>query len=125
MQELNKRTEHVHFEIFTQRGILQAFQEDLQDDIKVITLAVILIAIYTTMVLGAFSAIHFRGIVTIVGLACIAISFFSGFGLCYYLGGTTAQVHQLMQFLLVGIGADDMFVICNAVDQTDLKAPAA
>ena len=29
-----------------------------------------------------------------------------------------------MQFLLIGIGADDMFVICNAVDQTDLKAPA-
>lgn len=26
-----------------------------------------------------------------------------------------------MPFLLVGIGADDMFVICNSVDQTDIK----
>ena len=29
-----------------------------------------------------------------------------------------------MPFLLIGIGADDMFVMCNAVDQTDLKKPA-
>lgn len=29
-----------------------------------------------------------------------------------------------MPFLLVGIGADDMFVMCNAVDQTDYKKTA-
>ena len=29
-----------------------------------------------------------------------------------------------MPFLLIGIGVDDMFVICNAVDQTDLKLSA-
>ena len=30
-----------------------------------------------------------------------------------------------MPFLLIGIGVDDMFVICNAVDQTDLNESAA
>ena len=29
-----------------------------------------------------------------------------------------AGVHNLMPFLLIGIGVDDMFVICNALDQT-------
>lgn len=30
-------------------------------------------------------------------------------------------MHSLLSFLLIGIGADDMFVICNALDQTDLN----
>lgn len=33
-------------------------------------------------------------------------------------------MHTLIPFLLVGIGVDDMFVMCNAVDQTDLKHSA-
>ena len=30
-----------------------------------------------------------------------------------------------MPFLLVGIGADDMFVLCNSIDQTDLNHPTS
>ena len=30
----------------------------------------------------------------------------------------------MIPFLLIGIGVDDMFVMCNAVDQTDLNQPA-
>lgn len=36
----------------------------------------------------------------------------------------TAGIHELIPFLLVGIGVDDIFVICNALDQTDLKDEA-
>ena len=35
----------------------------------------------------------------------------------FRLGGNVAGVHNLMPFLLIGIGVDDMFVIANAVDQ--------
>ena len=61
--------------------------------------------------------------VSLIGLVCVGISYASGFGLIFLLGGQTAGVHNLMPFLLLGIGVDDMFVICNALDQTDLKAP--
>lgn len=59
-----------------------------------------------------------------MGLVCVGLSYASGFGVCFLLGGETAGVHNLMPFLLIGIGVDDMFVICNAVDQTDMKASA-
>ena len=42
----------------------------------------------------------------------------------FSLGGETAGVHNLMPFLLIGIGVDDMFVIANAVDQVPFsKSP--
>ena len=74
--------------------------------------------------LGTFSGIHCRLVVSLMGLFCVGLSYAAGSGLCFYLGGETAGVHNLLPFLLIGIGVDDMFVICNAVDQTDLQAPA-
>ena len=64
---------------------------------------------------------HCRLVVSLMGLLSVGLAYASGFGLCYLLGGETAGVHNLMPFLLIGIGVDDMFVICNALDQTDLN----
>jgi len=65
---------------------------------------------------------HCRSGVAGVGIVSILMAYFSGFGLMYYCGFMTTGVHQLMPFLLVGIGVDDMFVLCNAIDQTDINA---
>ena len=110
--------------LFTQYGIRLAFSEDIQADLAVLQIAILLVATYTILVLGTLSGIHCRLIVSLMGLLCVGLSYASGFGLMFLLGGETAGVHGLMPFLLIGIGVDDMFVICNAVDQTDLKKPA-
>lgn len=66
---------------------------------------------------------HCRCLVALIGILTILLAYTSGFGLLYLLGGETTGVHQLMPFMLVGIGADDMFVLCNSIDQTDIKKP--
>lgn len=66
--------------------------------------------------LGTFSGIHCRLVVSLVGLLSVGLAFAAGSGICFYLGGKTAGVHNLLPFLLIGIGVDDMFVICNAID---------
>lgn len=45
----------------------------------------------------------------------------AGMGLSFYLGQRVTGVHNILPFLLIGIGVDDMFVIVNAVDQTDMR----
>ena len=124
VEELNAKYTYIRIEMVTERGIRLAFSEDIQSDISVLGIAIVLVALYTILVLGTTSAMHCRLIVSILGLVCIGLAYASGFGLCYYLGGETAGVHQLMPFLLIGIGADDLFVICNALDQTNLNDPA-
>lgn len=40
--------------------------------------------------------------------------------MCFRNGYRTAGVHELVPFLIFGIGIDDIFVLCNALDQTQL-----
>jgi len=124
LKEYNDITEHVYFEMFTQAAIRKAFGDDIRADLKLVQIAIGLVGVYTCMMLGTFSGMHCRLVVSLMGLFCVGLSYAAGSGICFYLGGKTAGVHSLLPFLLIGIGVDDMFVICNAVDQTDLRAPA-
>jgi Niemann-Pick C1 protein len=124
MKKLNKRTEYVQFEIFCEAALAAAFSDDLNADLALIQIAIMLVVVYTVFVLGTVSPMHCRLIVSLMGILCVGIAYAAGFGLCFYLGGYTAGVHNLMPFLLIGIGVDDMFVVCNAIDQTDLKETA-
>ena len=80
--------------------------------------------LYVIMFLGSFSPIHCRVIVAIGGILSIILSSFAGFGILYYCGAKTSGFHSWLPFLLMAIGVDHIFVICNAVDQTDLKQEA-
>ena len=122
--EWNKNAKHINISMFTIYGVRLAFSEDIQSDLATLSIAIILVAVYTILVLGTFSAMHCRLVVSLIGLLCVGISYASGFGLMFLMGGETAGVHGLMPFLLIGIGVDDMFVICNAVDQTKITDPA-
>ena len=84
-------------------------------------MSVMLVGTYTIIFLGSCSPIHCRVTVAFGGLLCVMISYVAGFGYCFEAGLKVAGVHNLMPFLLIGIGVDDMFVVCNAVDQTDIN----
>ena len=72
--------------------------------------------------MGGWSPIHFRSVAGVVTLICVVLSYFSCNGLSYWLGYKTAALHNIMPFMLLGVGVDDMFVISSQVDQTDQRA---
>ena len=43
----------------------------------------------------------------------------TSFGLAAYLGVFYSQMNQLLPFLMLGVGVDDMFVIMQAFDNLD------
>ena len=107
--------------LFTGRGFGEALMTDINHDFSLIGAAILLVCVYVVLFLGSFSPMHCRLIVALVGLLSILMAYTAGFGILYYLGAESTGVHQLMPFLLVGIGADDMFVLCNSIDQTNLN----
>ena len=79
---------------------------------------------YCALNLGSFSPIHCRLTVTLVGFACVMLAVQAGFGFCGILDLRISAVHESMPILMLGIGVDDMFVICNAIDQVSLTHSA-
>ena len=73
--------------------------------------------------MGGCSPIHFRSAAAGITLLCVGLSFGASNGLCFMLGGKVAGIHNLLPFLLIGVGVDDMFVISSAIDQTDPRLP--
>ena len=79
-----------------------------------------LIFAYSMIFLGACSPVHCRMTLAFVGIMCIFLSYLAGFGICFINDMEVTNIHNLIPFLLLGIGVDDMFVLCNALDQTPL-----
>lgn len=120
----NLNSEHIEVQVFTIYGIQEAFRSDLLNDLVFINLAILIVGAYTIIFLGSCSPVHCRACPAFLGLVCVFLSYFSGFGIMFFLGGQVAGVHNLMPFLLIGIGVDDMFVIANAVDQVPFSKSA-
>ena len=81
--------------------------------------------IYLVIFLGSCSPIHCRLLVMVSGILCIILSTFAGNYIGFKLGYLMNDTHYAMPFLTLGIGVDDIFVICNAFDQTPLDLPAS
>ena len=99
------------------------FRSILAKDKSLAFMAVALLVVYNMLFLGTCSPIHCRITVALSGMVCILLSIISGYGLGTWLGYEMNEAHEALPILMLGIGVDDMFVICNALDQTNLKWP--
>ena len=86
------------------------------DDVKLAFVSVILIFAYLVIFLGSFSSTHCRLNISIVGIACIFLSVGAGVSIGVKLEYIRTVAHEALPILMLGIGVDDMFIICNALD---------
>uniref|UniRef100_A0A6I8QS43 Patched 2 n=1 Tax=Xenopus tropicalis TaxID=8364 RepID=A0A6I8QS43_XENTR len=65
-----------------------------------------------------------QGAVGLAGVLLVALSVASGLGLCSLLGiSFNAATTQVLPFLALGIGVDDMFLLAHAFTETSLSTP--
>lgn len=75
-----------------------------------------LIFVYCSIFLGTCSPTHCRVLVALAGVGCVLLSVGAGFGICYLSDWKSTEMSNVIPVLMLGIGVDDMFVICNAID---------
>ena len=114
--EFNKKSKYINVEVLTLKGFMLDIFNDFYADLFLIQMAIFMVGLYTAINIGGLSPIHCRCCVTTWGLLCVAVCYFAGFSIAFNIGYKQSGVHNLMAFLLIGIGVDDMFVITNAVD---------
>ena len=101
-----------------------AFVADAIGDGVYMGSAIVLITIYSYIVLGSCSPIHFRAFSAMVGLMCVLLATTSGYALSFATGMLFSRFHAVLPFMLLGIGVDDMYVIVNTIDQTPMHLSA-
>ena len=75
--------------------------------------------------IGSYSPIHCRLVLTLIGILSVLLSIGAGFGFCFAAGWKVTEANEAIPIIMLGIGVDDIFVICNAIDQTPLSLPAS
>jgi len=85
--------------------------------------SVLLVALYCILMMGGCSPIHFRSGAAAIAIFCVILSYLASSGLAFYMGLKITGVHNLLPFLLIGIGVDDMFIIAYSIDQTEPTLP--
>ena len=78
--------------------------------------AIAVLLIYSLLMLGSCSPIHCRVLISMTGIMTIVLASYAGIGLCSMLGYKKDEMHDTMLILMLGLGLDDMFVVCNALD---------
>ena len=124
MNEWLANTKTANFFVYTEQGYKESMSDAIAKDNVTVLIAAIVMSLYLVIFLGSFSPIHCRLIVALAGILSVVLSFFSGFGLLYYFGHETSDFHAWLPFLMMAIGSEHMFVVCNAVDRTDLEHSA-
>ena len=98
------------------KSYLVDIYNDFNADLILVQIAILTVAIYTCINLGGLSPIHCRCCPSIVGLVCVGVCYLAGFSIAFLFDFKQSGIHNLLAFLLIGIGVDDMFVITNAID---------
>ena len=101
------------------------FRIMVEEGIKLIYVAVVLVTVYLVLTIGSCSPIHCRLSLAIWGMVVVLLSTMAGFGICYALGWKKTSANDPIPLIMLGIGVDDIFVIINSLDQVSMSMPPA
>ncbi|CAG0903247.1 unnamed protein product [Darwinula stevensoni] len=81
----------------------------------------VLITIYVAINMGKFNLLEQRVYLGLAVVLCIGLTIVSAAGLCLYIGYIPTEIHNLMPFLILGIGIDDSLVIIQCLENVVSK----
>uniref|UniRef100_A0A8B9CJH1 Patched 2 n=1 Tax=Anser brachyrhynchus TaxID=132585 RepID=A0A8B9CJH1_9AVES len=115
-------TQSVHaFSTTTLNDIMKSFS-----DVSAIRVAggYLLMLAYACVTMLRWDCSKSQGAVGLAGVLLVALSVASGLGLCSLLGiSFNAATTQVLPFLALGIGVDDMFLLAHAFTETSQHVP--
>jgi len=88
-------------------------------DVNNLILGFSIVFIYVNFMLGKFNHVEQRGYLSLLGLGSVGMSLGFSYGFCSLLGLAYGPLHNMIPFLLLGIGIDDMFVTIQCFNNLD------
>ena len=104
---------------FTMRSFDDIMEISLETDVKTMAAGYMLIYLYVLLNLGKLDLVEQRVWLAVAGIAAVMMGVITSFGIAAYLGIFYSEMNQLLPFLMLGVGVDDMFVITKAFNNLD------
>ncbi|CAM9503125.1 unnamed protein product, partial [Ectocarpus sp. 13 AM-2016] len=115
------------FEVFyvTSRSFDDALEESVSGEIFLYVATYVIMVLFVTVALGRCCAgpVERRSLLGVGGIVLVVAAGLAAYGLNSGFGVPFTSLSQILPFILVGIGVDDMFVIVAAYDHTDHALP--
>ncbi|KAK7077773.1 Patched domain-containing protein 3 [Halocaridina rubra] len=89
---------------------------NIQSDTKFLSVGFGVVFIYIILMLGRLNMVEQRPILSLLGLSCVGLAIGVSYGICSAFDVTYGPVNNILPFLLLGLGVDDMFVIMQALN---------
>jgi len=86
----------------------------IMGDISYMTIGFMIVYAYVMLMLGKFSCVEQRVYLSITGISGVIMGMIVSYGICSAMGLFFGPMHNVLPFLLLGIGIDDMFVIVQS-----------
>jgi len=94
----------------------------IRGDVPMLSAGIMLISVYAIIVLARFDRIASRALLAVAGLVSCGLAIGISYGLATSFGCTLNPVINVLPFILIGIGVDDMFVLCQALEFAPMEA---
>ena len=85
----------------------------MTNDIFLLYIGIILFFLYGLLLLGTCHPVGCKMLSALIGPLCTVLGYLSAYGFCCVIGLKVSDIHLLLPFLLLSIGADNMYVLSN------------
>ena len=107
---------------FTFRSLGDLIGGNILSDLNTLAAGYVLIFIYVLVNLGKLNSIEQRAWLSVAGIAAVLMGVATSFGLAAHMGVFYSKMNQILPFLMLGVGIDDMFVIMQSVNNVKKDA---
>lgn len=99
------------------------YQDDLNDsvtnDIGLLYVGIVLFFLYGLLMLGTCHPVGCKMLSGLIGPLCTLLGYLASYGFCCVCNLNVSDIHLILPFLLLSIGADNMYVLSLASGQVN------
>ena len=125
LDAFNEGVDGVDLSFVVSRSYSDEFGDAINADLTLLQAAFALILSYAALMLSKWDegCVGSRVALTFSGIVAIGLATGSAYGLCSMFGLFYSPLMNVLPFLLLGVGVDDMFVVVNAYDLETRREP--